>query len=73
MTVVRIMSVRLGVEVGRAELVEDGSVVYAGPSQAAREVVRTWQLDHDGSEADAVRALARDGWSNGYLMAAPTA
>lgn len=69
MVTVRVVSVRTGVEVSRAMLDDDGTVRYSG-GQSAAAAVRTWQLSNGGSEADAVRALARDGWSNGYLMVA---
>lgn len=68
MTVIRIVSVRTGVEVSRAELADDGRVAYAGGESAAA-AVRSWLRDHpERDEADAVRALATEGWSNGYLM-----
>ncbi len=68
MTTLRIISVRTGAEVSRAELADDGKVTYTGGETASR-VVRSWLLSHKGrSEADAVRALSKEGWSNGYLM-----
>jgi len=68
MTIMRIVSVRSGAEVSRAEVAADGTVTYSGGESAAA-AVRTWLRDHPGqSEADAVRALTVEGWSNGYLM-----
>ncbi|NJP27098.1 DUF3300 domain-containing protein [Microbispora sp. SCL1-1] len=68
MTVIRIVSVRTGDEVSRAELGENGAVTYSG-GESAVAAVRSWLRDHPGrDEADAVRALATEGWSNGYLM-----
>lgn len=64
---IRIVSVRSGVVVSRAELADDGTVTYSGGDSAAA-AVRDWMRTEGGSEADAVRGLARDGWSNGYLM-----
>jgi hypothetical protein len=70
MVVLRIVSVRTNDEVSRAELADDGTVTYTGGDSAA-SAVRRWQRTHrDATEADAVRALAREGWSNGYLMVA---
>lgn len=64
---ISIVSVRTGREVSRAEVRGD-TVTYSG-GETARAAVRRWQAAHPGrSEADAVRTLARDGWSNGYLM-----
>ena len=65
--VMRIVSVKDGWEVSRAELLDDGTVRYSG-GQSAAYAVRSWRREHGGSEADAVRGLLRDGWSNGYLM-----
>ncbi|MFI7113967.1 hypothetical protein ACIBK9_47155 [Nonomuraea sp. NPDC050227] len=65
--VVNIVSVRDGQLVSRATLADDGTVTYQG--DAARSAVRRWLLANRGrTEADAIRALAVDGWSNGYLM-----
>lgn len=65
-TVLRIVSVRDGRELSRAEL-HDGVVTYSGGESAAY-AVRSWMRDHGGTEADAVNALLRTGWSNGYSM-----
>ncbi len=68
MTTLRIVSVRTGTEVSRAELGADGTVAYSGGETAAA-AVRDWVRRHPGQdEAAAVRALAAEGWSNGYLM-----
>ncbi|MGW4663189.1 hypothetical protein [Streptosporangium sandarakinum] len=67
MTVIRIISVRTGTEVSRAVLADDGTVSYGGGESAAY-AVRSWIRQHGGTEADAVHGLAREGWSNGYLM-----
>ncbi|MFC4587324.1 hypothetical protein [Sphaerisporangium corydalis] len=70
MTVVDIVTVDGGQLVSRAELADDGTVTYTGGSSAA-SAVRRWRVLNPGaSEADAVRAVARGGWSNGYLMVA---
>lgn len=67
MTVVNIVTVQGGKLVSRATLSDDGTVTYVG--DAARSAVRRWLHAHPGrGEADAVRALAAAGWSNGYLM-----
>ncbi|GAA0402954.1 hypothetical protein GCM10009530_63660 [Microbispora corallina] len=69
----RIVSVRIGAEVSRAELADDGTVTYAGGESAAA-AVRRWLRHHSGgttpgrSEGDAVSGLLADGWSNGSLM-----
>lgn len=66
--VVDIVTVDGGKLVSRAELADDGTVTYLG-GESATSAVRRWRLHNPGaSEADAVRSLARDGWSNGYLM-----
>lgn len=66
--VVDIVTVDGGRPVSRAELADDGTVTYSGGDSAA-SAVRRWQRHNPGKdEAAAVRALARDGWSNGYLM-----
>lgn len=67
MNVLRILSVTTGDEVSRAELLDDGSVRYSGGESAAG-VVRSRMRDYEETEAAAVAALLRDGWSNGYLM-----
>lgn len=68
MTSLRIVSVRTDAEVSRAELADDGTVTYTGGDVAA-SVIRSWVGTHPGhDETDAVEALARNGWSNGYLM-----
>ncbi|MCC5580593.1 hypothetical protein IMZ11_33745 [Microtetraspora sp. AC03309] len=68
MTTMRIVSVRTGDEVSRAELAADGTVTYSGGESAAA-AVRAWRRGREGAtEADAVRALVAEGWSNGYLM-----
>lgn len=65
---IRIVSVRTGQLVSTATVRDDGTVVYEG-GESARSVVRAWLRANPGrAEADAVRALAREGWSNGYLM-----
>lgn len=65
--VVNIVTVRDGQLVSRVTLADDGTVSYQG--DAAHSAVKRWLLANRGSsEADAVQALARDGWSNGYLM-----
>ena len=48
----------------------DDTATYGGDSpDIAQGAVRRYRLRNpDASEADAVRALARDGWSNGYVM-----
>lgn len=68
MTVIRIVSVRTGVEVSRAVLADDGTVSYEGGDSARSAVLR--QMRAGGTEAEAIETLARDGWSNGYLMVA---
>lgn len=66
-TVVNIVTVQDGQLVSRVTLADDSTVTYVG--DAARSAVRRWLIAHRGrTEADAVEALARDGWSNGYLM-----
>lgn len=67
MAIVRIVSVRTGTEVSRAESDDEGRVTYYG-GDAAAYAVRSWRREHGGTEAQAVTGLARDGWSNGYLM-----
>ncbi len=68
MAVMRIVSVRTGNEVSRAVLGAGDKVTYAG-GDTAQAVVRDYRSSHESaSEADAVRALLREGWSNGYLM-----
>ncbi len=67
MTVLRIVSVRDGRELSRAEIAGDGTVTYSGGESAAY-AVRSWMRDHGGTEADAVNTLMRTGWSNGYSM-----
>jgi hypothetical protein len=70
MTVLRIVSVRTGQLVSQAVLADDGTVTYENGESAAA-AMRSWLRRNPGaSDADAVRALARDGWSNGYLMVA---
>lgn len=65
---IRIVSVRTGQLVSTATVRDDGTVVYEG-GESARSAVRAWlRANPDRTEADAVRALAREGWSNGYLM-----
>lgn len=67
-TVLRIVSVQSGAEVSRAELADDGTVTYHG-GDSARSAVRRWLAHNRGAdEPAAVRALAVEGWSNGYLM-----
>lgn len=68
---IRIVSVRTGKLVSTATVRGDGTVVYEGGA-SARSVVRSWLRANPGrTEADAVRALADEGWSNGYLMVEP--
>ncbi|MBB4700095.1 hypothetical protein [Sphaerisporangium siamense] len=68
--VMDIVTVDGGRLVSRATLADDGTVTYEGGESAA-SAVRRWRIQHPGKgEADAVRALAREGWSNGYLMVA---
>jgi hypothetical protein len=67
--VVRIVSVRTRAEASRVEIDDDGSIVYSG-GQSARAAVRNRMRDRGLSEPDAIGALSRDGWSNGYLMVA---
>lgn len=68
MTVLRIVSVKTGAEVSRAVLADDGqTVTYEGGDSAASAVRRHIHAE-GGTEADAVRTLAVEGWSNGYLM-----
>jgi hypothetical protein len=68
MTVMRIVNVTTGREVSRATVANDDTVTYAGGQTAASAVFRWRRANPDTSEADAVRALIRDGWSNGYHM-----
>lgn len=65
----RIVTVTDGRELSRAELREDGTVRYEDHTVAA--IVAAWRRDHpDLTEAQAIIAMARAGWSNGYLMVA---
>jgi len=65
--VVNIVSVLDGRLVSRVTLADNDTITYIG--DAAHSAVRRWLLANRGrSEADAIKALARDGWSNGYLM-----
>jgi hypothetical protein len=66
---VRIVSVRTGREVSRVALDDAGVISYSGGDTAQTTVARVMS-EFDLSEADAIGALSRDGWSNGYLMVA---
>jgi hypothetical protein len=66
MAVLRIVSVRTGDEVSRAEIAKDGTVTYSGA--AARSAVRRQMAATGQSETAAITSLLKDGWSNGYLM-----
>ncbi len=66
--VMNIVTVNDGRLVSRAELADDGTVTYTGGASAASAVRRWLSHNPDRTDADAVRALAREGWSNGYLM-----
>ncbi|WP_066360284.1 hypothetical protein [Herbidospora mongoliensis] len=68
MTVMRIVSVATGAETSRATINPDDTVTYTGGDSAASAVLRWRHHNRSASEADAVRALIRDGWSNGYQM-----
>lgn len=69
---IRIVSVKTGREVSRATLTDTGTVTYRGGA-SARSAVRRWLAANPGrTEADAIQALAREGWSNGYLMVSGT-
>lgn len=65
----RFVTVSDGSLLARA-LLDDDTVTYEGGSpDIAEGAVRRYRIRNRGaSEADAVRALARDGWSNGYVM-----
>lgn len=65
--IVRFVAVTSGVEVSRAELADDGTITYGGGETAAA-VVATAVRDRAVSAAEAVRLLAVNGWSNGYIM-----
>lgn len=65
---IRIVSVRTGQLVSTATVRDDGTVVYEGGESARSAVRARLRANPDRAEADAVRALATEGWSNGYLM-----
>jgi hypothetical protein len=67
--VVRVVSVRTGAEVSRAELADDGTITYTG-GESAQAAVRNAMRERRLPEAQAISLLAREGWSNGYLMVA---
>lgn len=67
-TVMHIVSVETGREVSRATVNPDDTVTYAGGQSAASAVLRWRRANPGKSEADAVRALLEEGWSNGYQM-----
>jgi hypothetical protein len=69
MTALSIVDVKSGDEVATAAL-DGGAVTYGVLDDVARGVVERYAADHDLSDADAVRRLAVEGWSNGYLMVA---
>ncbi|MFF0864170.1 hypothetical protein ACFYUV_20595 [Nonomuraea sp. NPDC003560] len=66
MIIMRIVSVRTGAEVSRAEIADDGTITYSG-GESAQAAVRNRMRERGIDEAAAVSELARDGWSNGYL------
>lgn len=68
MTVVTIVSVATGQPVSRVTLADDGTVTYEGGASARSAVMRQMRAAAQ-TEAEAIAAIARDGWSNGYLMA----
>lgn len=63
----RIVDVKTGQEVSRAEVQSNGTVTYTG-GDSARSVVENYVRDNGSSAAEAVAALNLAGWSNGYLM-----
>jgi hypothetical protein len=67
--VVRIVSVRTSAEVSRVVIADDGAITYSGGG-TARSAVSRVVAERSLSEAEAIGVLARDGWSNGYLMVA---
>jgi hypothetical protein len=63
----RVVTVETGREVARAELLVDGTVRYTG-GDSARSAVENYSREHGTTPAEALAALTRSGWSNGYLM-----
>jgi hypothetical protein len=68
-TVLRVVDVETQDEVARATLDDAGQVSYSGGGSAKGIVEQRARVDGT-SPAAALRVLARDGWSNGYLMVA---
>lgn len=69
MSSLRIVVVSTQTEVARAEAAGDDPVRYTGADVAESLVTRTAK-ERGISDAEAVAALASEGWSNGYLMVA---
>lgn len=67
--VLRIVDVETQREVSRATLAGDGTITYEGGESAEGAIRQRARVDNT-SEAEAFAVLARDGWSNGYLMVA---
>lgn len=68
-TVLRLVAVSDGFEVGQLELHPDGTVATTGLGTAAA-ILRHRMLDYDESEVEAFHGIAKDGWSNGNVMIA---
>lgn len=67
--VLRIVDVETLREVSRATLADDGTISYSGGESAEGVIKQRARVD-SVTPAEALEALARDGWSNGYLMVA---
>lgn len=65
----RIVDVETQREVSRATLADDGTITYDGGESAEGVIRQRARLD-GSTPAEAYAVLARDGWSNGYLMVA---
>jgi hypothetical protein len=65
--ILRFVLVTTGEEVARALLADDGTVAYEGSNVAASTVNRFRFPPNGKTEADVVRELATEGWSNGYI------
>lgn len=68
-TVLRIVDVETQNEVSRATLADDGSISYSGGESAEGVIKQRARVDNI-TPVEALEVLARDGWSNGYLMVA---
>lgn len=68
MTILRFVDVKSGTQL--ASVTADGDTVTYGGGDFARPVVGRYAEDTGLDPADAVRRLAVEGWSNGYIMIA---